>query len=139
MPRITPTEAQIAELLAADLSLPVVMINLLKYRDQAEYPDGVQADPCSGREAYARYGEIASQAVQQAGGQILWMARADHTLIGPEDETWDDVVLVHYPAREAFLKMIEQPAYLAAVVHREAGLADTRLIATSPQMGNLGS
>ncbi len=48
-------------------------------------------------------------------------------------------MLVRYPSREAFRKMIGLVEYQAAVVHREAGLADTRLIATSPQTGTLGT
>ncbi len=139
MSRINPTQEQLEHLLQADQTPPVVMLNLLRYRERASYPDELQAEACSGREAYARYAAIAARTVEQVGGQILWMARADQVLIGPMGEAWDDVVLVRYPSREAFLKMIGLPEYQAAVVHREAGLADTRLIATSPQAGNLGS
>ena len=138
MSPINPSPTQLETLLKADPSPPVVMINLLRYRDQADYPDGVEAKPCSGREAYARYGAVAARTVAQVGGEILWMARAEQVVIGPTDEAWDDVVLVRYPSREAFRKMIGLAEYQAAIVHREAGLADTRLIATSPQTGGLG-
>ncbi len=137
MSAINPSPAQLETLLEADQALPVVMINLLRYRAQAEYPQGVEAEPCSGRDAYARYGAVAARTVAQVGGEILWMAQADQIVIGPPDEAWDDVVLVRYPSREAFRKMIGLSEYQAAVVHREAGLADTRLIATSPQTDNL--
>ncbi len=139
MSAINPSPAQLETLLKADPSPPVVMINLLRYHAQAAYPEGVEAEPCSGREAYARYGAVAARTVAQVGGEILWMARADQVVIGPEDEAWDDVVLVRYPSREAFRKMIGLVEYQEAIVHREAGLADTRLIATSPQAGGLGS
>ncbi len=139
MSAINPSPAQLETLLKADPSPPVVMINLLRYHAQATYPEGAEAEPCSGREAYARYGAVAARTVAQVGGEILWMARADQVVIGPEDEAWDDVVLVRYPSREAFRKMIGLVEYQEAIVHREAGLADTRLIATSPQAGGLGS
>ena len=139
MSAINPSPAQLETLLKADPSPPLVMINLLRYRAQAAYPKGAEAEPCSGREAYARYGAVAARTVAQVGGEILWMARAEQVVIGPEDEAWDDVVLVRYPSREAFRKMIGLVEYQEAIVHREAGLADTRLIATSPQAGGLGS
>ena len=58
-------------------------------------------------------------------------ATADQTVIGPADEEWDEMILVQYPTRAAFVDMITSEAYLAAHVHREAGLADSRLVATT--------
>ena len=51
-------------------------------------------------------------------------------MIAPEAEAWDDAVLVEYPSRAAFLKMLSEPTYQAAVPHRSAALMDSRLIAT---------
>ena len=109
---------------------PVVMINLLRYRAQAEYPEGFDAEPCSGREAYQRYGAVALGRVALAGGRVVWMGSAQATLIGPDTEQWDDAVLVEYPSRKAFMRMLSQPEYLAATPHRTAALEDSRLIAT---------
>ena len=50
-------------------------------------------------------------------------------MIGPSDEAWDEVLLVQYPSRKAFLTMAGNPEYLACTVHRTAALADSRLIA----------
>jgi hypothetical protein len=53
MPWIDPSPEQVQRLLAdANDESPIVMINLLRYRDRAEYPQGSDAPPCSGREAY---------------------------------------------------------------------------------------
>lgn len=108
---------------------PVVMLNLLRFRDHASYAEGSPHAPCSGREAYARYGAVAVRHVQAVGGKPVWMGDAQLTLIGPADEPWDEVLLVEYPSRKAFLTMASNPEYLACTVHRTAALADSRLIA----------
>jgi uncharacterized protein (DUF1330 family) len=113
---------------------PIVMINLLRYREHAEYPPDSTASPCSGREAYQRYGAVATQKVAEVGGRILWMGKVQAIVIGPDGEEWDDAVLVRYPSRKAFLEMVGQPDYQAAGVHRTAALDDSRLIATTAQV-----
>lgn len=112
---------------------PIVMINLLRFREQADYPEDFAAEPCSGREAYRRYGEVAIQTIAAVGGRMVWMGSVQTTLIGPAGEEWDDAVLVEYPSRKAFLGMVAQPDYLAAAPHRTAALEDSRLIATIQQ------
>jgi uncharacterized protein (DUF1330 family) len=108
---------------------PVVMLNMLRFREQASYPEGSPHAHCSGREAYARYGAEAVKHVAAVGGKPIWMGAAQLTIIGPSDEPWDDVLLVEYPSRKAFLTMASNPDYLACSVHRTAALADSRLIA----------
>jgi len=131
MGSVEPTAEQIAALTASsDDDAPLVMINLLRYRERAAYPDGFDAEPCSGREAYGRYGAVALQRVASVGGSILWMGDVVATVIAPEGECWDDAVLVQYPSPQAFLEMVAQPEYLVAAPHRSAALADSRLIAT---------
>jgi uncharacterized protein (DUF1330 family) len=131
MGSIEPTAEQLQAFLeSGEDDTPVVMINLLRYREQASYPEGFDAEPCSGREAYQRYGAVATQRIASVGGRLVWLGSAQHTLIGPEAERWDDAVLVEYPSRKAFLSMVSQPEYQAAVPHRSAALEDSRLIAT---------
>lgn len=133
MPSIDPTPDQLAALAALpDPPAPLVMVNLLRFRDEAGYPDGVDAEPCSGRRAYRRYGAAASGPLADAGGRVVWMGAAEQSVIAPEGEDWDEVLLVEYPSVEAFLGMIATPEYQAAVPHRRAALADSRLILTRP-------
>ena len=108
---------------------PVTMLNLLRFKERAEYTPERKETPCTGREAYARYTANALKAVQAAGGMVLWQGRACHALVAPADEVWDDVLLVQYPNAAAFLDMVRSPGYQAFVHHRSAGLADARLIA----------
>ncbi len=131
---IEPSPAQMQRLLQdAARPEPIVMINLLRYREQAAYPSGFAATPCSGREAYQRYGAVAVSKVAEKGGRLLWMSAVKTAVIAPEGEEWDDAVLVYYPSRAAFLEMVSQPDYLAAAVHRTAALADSRLLLTEGQ------
>lgn len=114
---------------------PVVMLNLLRFRDQARYAADSSHAPCSGREAYARYGARALLHVQAVGGKPLWRGVPQQTLIGPADEAWDEVLLVQYPSRKAFLTMVSNADYLASTEHRTAALADSRLVAMRAAKG----
>jgi len=126
-----------AELVGAALAgipdgRPVVMLNLLRYRSAALYPADTRFEPCSGRKAYQRYSTEAFRFVTGVGGQVVWRGSAHVGLIAPPGERWDDVLLVRYPSKQAFLDMIANPGYQAIVVHRTAALEDSRLVAMLP-------
>ena len=104
------------------------MVNLLKYRDVAEYLDETRA--CSGRDAYKTYSMTALRKIREVGGQPVWMGKVAGCVIVPDGEDWDDVLLVRYPSVEAFRKMLADPEYRKATLHRTAALEDARLIAT---------
>lgn len=131
MPSINPTGAsleQLARSLPADK--PVTMLNLLRFNEHSRYPAGSDAAPCSGREAYRRYSRVALGKLEAVGARPVWMAEAFASVIAPEDEQWDEVLLVQYPSGAAFMQMLGMPDYQAATIHRTAALADSRLIAT---------
>jgi uncharacterized protein (DUF1330 family) len=111
---------------------PVVMINLLRYRERAAYPDDSAVDACSGREAYRRYGQGSIGFIAAVGGQVIWQGTPQALIVGPSSERWDKVLLVRYPSKRAFLEMVGNPGYQALVFHRTAALEDSRLIATVP-------
>jgi len=136
MPTIEPSAEHLQQFLAekSDDSA-IVMINLLRYRDRAQYPPGAAARPCSGRDAYRRYAAAVTPMIAELGAKVLWSGSVQRTLIGPEDEAWDDAILVEYPSRKAFFTMISQASYLEAAEHRTAALADSRLIATVSPAG----
>ncbi|MZR61419.1 DUF1330 domain-containing protein [Alcanivorax sp. DP30] len=106
---------------------PIVMLNLLRYRETARYKDG-EAD-YSGREAYQKYSEVAFGKVQGVGGEMVWKGRALAGVIAPEGEKWDSVLLVRYPSKQAFASMLADPEYRQATKHRTAALEEARLIA----------
>jgi len=133
MGSIEPIPGRVEEWLnAAEDDTPIVMINLLRYREHAGYPAGSSAPACSGREAYLRYGAGVGALLAKAGARPVWLGAVSSSLIAPEGETWDDAVLVEYPSRRAFSEMISSAEYREVAVHRSAALEDSRLIATRP-------
>lgn len=109
---------------------PVVMLNLLRFRDQAAYSDPSEA--CSGREAYKRYSQTALQTIAAVGGSVIFSGRAHESLIAPAGEVWHQVFLVRYPSAAAFRAMLSMPQYQACVRHRTAALSDSRLTPITP-------
>ena len=127
---VVPTLAQIQAMIENGPEGPIVMVNLLKYRDRAAYePDRAEAkESLTGREAYQRYGMTAFKHVSARGGGIAWMGPQALVFIGGPEQEWDDIVCVRYPSRQKFLEMIADPDYLAATYHRDAGLERTALL-----------
>lgn len=130
MSAVVPTLQQFQRLTDRGPDRPVVMVNRLKYRSKASYePNRQEAEEnLSGLEAYRRYGVVALQHVAALGGSIVWGGAQKMVVIGDDAaDEWDEIVCVRYPSREAFLKMTQDPDYLAAHYHRQAGLARTAL------------
>ena len=124
---IEPTPQQFARLAACEDSGPIVMLNLLRFKERA---DGIHAGQgITGAEAYARYGAAVAEHLERVGGRILFALGPEDSVIGPQDGEWDLVIAVEYPSRRAFLEMTSSPDYLEIHGHRAAALADSRLIA----------
>ena len=118
---------------------PIWMLNFLSFRTTALYP-GREADvkggsATSGARAYARYGRGLLRPLTRVGGHIAWTARSVGLLPDTNDGDWDQIAIAFYPSPAAMLTMLGDPAYKAAHVHRAAGLARTRLLATQPLAG----
>ena len=131
---VEPTNEQLAAFIADDPGGPIVMLNLLRYREVADYaeaPDLAPASPISGHEAYQRYSEGVLPILAGIGGGIELFGPCHGTLIGPADEAWDEIVLVRYPDTAAFVGMVSSAEYQAITGHRTAALADSRLVRTN--------
>lgn len=130
---VMPREDQIEALAQSTEDGPIVMVNLLRFRDSAAYaPDSPEAaEQLSGRAAYQRYGTTALACVLESGGAITWGGRQELVMIGGADDVWDEVMCVRYPSRAAFLEMTARPDYRAALYHRDAGLMRTVLLCCS--------
>lgn len=121
---------------------PVVMVNLLRFREVADYGErgdserGAVPAGASGRAAYLdgyvpAFSEIAAQ--EGVETEIAFYGQVHSALVAPAAERWDDVVLVRYPSLAGFRKIVGSAAYAQrAEHHRTAALEDSRLIATSP-------
>ncbi len=107
---------------------PIVMLNLNRYREVAVYADGRDAGGRTGRAVYLDYGIVAQQGLDRVGGRVLWATDASPPLIGCGHDTFDEVLAVWYPSRQAFLDLTSDPAYREALAHREAALETSALI-----------
>jgi uncharacterized protein (DUF1330 family) len=119
---VFPGPGQIAAFFGGAEDGPFVMINLLKFKERADYPDGSDAD-LSGREAYARYGVAVQACLAAVGGKSIYAGAVTDLMLGEVDELWDMVALAQYPSRTAMMAMVQSPDYQAIEKHRVAGLA----------------
>ena len=115
---IDPTGQHLKRFLAEDPGGPVVMLNLLRYR-----PDG-------GRERYAEYVEHFRRTSGPFGAEVLYLGAGLTTLVAEPGQTWDAVLLVRYPTRQAFSDMVRDPGYQAGAHLRTEALSEAVLQAT---------
>jgi len=114
---------------------PIMMLNLLRFREKAAYENGRGA---TGAEAYAAYVEESGSIFRRVGGEIIWRGKPELMVIGPKDKHWDMIFVAQYPTANAFLKMVTDPEYRIAVKHRQAAVADSRLIRTTDTTDGAG-
>lgn len=114
---------------------PIAMINLLRFRPEAAYAadHASHAAGLTGQQAYKAYSKAAAAPFMRAGGRQVWLGAPELTVIGPAEEAWDLAFIAEYPSGAAFLAMLHDPNYQAAVIHRQAAVADSRLIRCQPQ------
>ena len=113
---------------------PIYMVNLLKFKESAEYEDGRETD-LTGYEAYQLYGNEVRKIITGYGGEIMFAADVTFLALGQVEELWDEVAIAKYPNRRALLEMSSSDEWRAAAVHRTAGLAGQLNIETVGQFG----
>jgi uncharacterized protein (DUF1330 family) len=127
---VFPGKEQITSFFGGPENGPFVMVNLLKFKETAEYADGSDAD-LSGAKAYARYGKGIQACLAAVDGRQIYAGPVTGLMIGEVEELWDMVALVEYPSLAAMQKMMSSPEYRAIEVHRKAGLAGQLNIRTN--------
>jgi uncharacterized protein (DUF1330 family) len=131
------TDAQMQAMMEPGPAGPIVMVNLLKFKDHAAYEDGRETT-LSGCEAYAIYGAAVSLLIQKVGGRILYSGSVNFLALGQAEPLWDQVALAEYPSRGALVHMAMSPEYQEIAVHRTAGLLGQLNIETLPQFNAAG-
>jgi uncharacterized protein (DUF1330 family) len=111
---------------------PIVMVNLLKFKDKAVYEDG-RATDLSGHGAYLLYGIAVAGLVMGVGGRIIYSGDVSFLTLGQAEPLWDQISLAEYPNRAALVRMASSPEYAEISVHRTAGLAGQLNIETVPK------
>ena len=117
---IDPRGADLKRLLQEDPGGPVVMLNLLRFR-----PDG--------RESYSRYAKaLGDRFLERYGAEVLYAGQGSTVLVAEPGQEWDMVLLVRYPNREAFSRMVADPEYQEVTHLRSEALVEAVLQATVP-------
>lgn len=126
---IDPTKEDFARFRHMQRAGAIHMLNLLRFRPMAAYDDGTVA---TGEEAYRNYARESGPIFARLGGRQVWVGKPELILIGPSDEHWDLAFIAEYPSVNAFVEMLRDPEYRKAVRHRQAAVADSRLIRLQP-------
>ena len=121
MPYLDPNSNQVKTIAALPAGQPLVMLNLLKYKEL------VEENGLTGKEQYKVYMKAVTPFLAKSKGEFLYNGPCLAIFIGPEEGLeWDKVLLVKYPDKDHFLEMIADPDYPSAL--RTIALADSRLI-----------
>lgn len=128
---LEPTQESAVALFRRGVTGPVVMLNLIRLRETADYsasPELAPATPISGAEAFDRYIQHTLPHLKASGGEVLFLGQGGAFFIGPETERWDIAMLVRQASLEDFIAFASNTEYLAGLGHRAAAAEDTRLL-----------
>lgn len=130
-PFLEPTEKSGAALFSRNIEGEVLTLNLLQFREVADYsanPDLAPTSPTSGRVAFQKYIDHTLPFLEASGGRLVLLGEGGNYLIGPADERWDLVMLVRQKSLADFMAFASNREYLAGIGHRTAALEDSRLL-----------
>lgn len=131
---VYPNQAQIRGFAEPGPEGPIYLINLLKFREKAEYPDGRESN-LSGEQAYAIYAEEVSRLLTEFGGGVMFSAPVERLVLGEVEELWDKIAIAMYSSRSAMMAMMQSPKMQEIALHRAAGLAGQLNIETASASG----
>ena len=114
--KVKPNDEQMAGFLEGDIDSPIEMVNLLKFKDKAEYEDG-RITELSGEEAYSIYGMEVQEHLKKVGGESIFFGTVERLMLGEVEELWDWVAIAKYPSRKAMLEMMLDPDYQESEKH----------------------
>ena len=116
---VDPTGQDLKRYLEQDPGGPVVMLNLLRYRD-------------GGEDSYRAYSRALAAYLPEIGAEVLYAGDCSTILVAPEGWEWDALLVVRYPSRQAFSEMVRDPAYHEVTHLRTEALTEAVLQATAP-------
>jgi hypothetical protein len=128
---LEPTQESGRAFFTRQISGSVVMLNLLRFREIADYsatPALAPPSPITGAAAYRLYMEHTLPHLEKSGGEVIFFGRGGSFLIGPTDERWDAAMLVRQSSVDGFMAFASNSEYMAGIGHRLAALEDSRLL-----------
>jgi uncharacterized protein (DUF1330 family) len=119
--RVQPNREQVMAFLQRAKDGPIVMVNLLKFRERAVYEDG-RATELTGQQAYRLYAGAMKKLLEARGGRFVFSGTVRNLLLGEVETLWDVVGLAEYPSPAVMIEIASSPEFHAIEVHRVAGL-----------------
>lgn len=116
---VDPTGADLKRFLAEDDGGEVVMLNLLRFAE-------------GGEASYRAYAKAIVPFLEKVGGEVVYVGRTGTALVAPDGHDWDAVLLVRYPSRTAFSRMVADPEYQQVTHLRTEALSAAVLQPTTP-------
>ena len=132
---IDPSRENFAKFKALPRDTPIHMLNLVRFKAQATYPEGheLAGKGLTGAQAYAEYMRPIQPVLARSGGQIVWAGAFEAMVTGPAEWEWDETFVMAYPDAAAFFSMLKDPDYAPVVIHRQAAVATSRLVRFAPK------
>ncbi|MBX7267623.1 DUF1330 domain-containing protein [Micromonospora sp. Llam7] len=117
---VDPSDDVLADFLADEPDGPVVMLNLLRFAD-------------GGRPRYQQYAKAFGETVApRYGVEVVYAGDGSAALVAEAGQQWDAVLLVRYPTRHAFGRMLADPEYQQIAHLRRNALSEAVLQPTRP-------
>ena len=132
---IDPSRENFAKFKALPRDTPIHMLNLVRFKDKATYPEGheLAGKGLTGAQAYAEYMRTIQPVLARSGGQFAWAGAFEAMVTGPAEWEWDETFVMAYPDAAAFFSMLKDPDYAPVVIHRQAAIATSRLVRFAPK------
>lgn len=128
---LNPTDESAKQLFSKSIKGEVIMLNLLRFKkiaDYSQFSDIAPKAPITGKEAYQIYINQTLPFLEKSGGEIMLLGKSEHFFIGPMEEKWDLVMIIKQKSLDSFLSFASDPEYQVVIGHREAAIADSRLL-----------
>lgn len=132
---VDPSRENFDKFKALPRGTPIHMLNLIRFKPHATYPDGheLAGKGLTGEQAYREYMRTIQPVLERAGGGIVWAGQFEAMVTGPTEWEWDETFVMAYPDAAAFMGMVKDSDYAPVVVHRQAAVADSRLVRFAPR------
>ena len=133
---VLPTNAErVEQMMQPGPDSPIYMINLLKFKEYAEYEDGRETD-LSGYDAYQLYGNAVAKILRSFNGEFVFAGDVTFLSLGQVEDLWDEVAIVKYGSRADLLAMSTSDEWREVSAHRTAGLSGQLNIETVARPGS---